>query len=355
MVRLSRRHVCPLLWLGAALLLASSLVPRQLAAQRPFRIYDPFYRSETARRSFFDGYALTAEISYRRPGALQQTSIPVEGEDYQGDYQPAGTADPIGLSFHLDYQLAKPLDLRAILDASSGPTGRRITLSWLALKYYRHLENADYALRFAVDPAPDGHAGFPQMDAAFIHTSALSPIVSSDFAIGMRRVRLGYQQLIMPESPGSFALPGTEEEIAPPPPESEEPLQATVYRRAIGLELHAMLNYSFHFDPARSNLFVALFGDLSSYDLIELRREYLPPEEQGDEALAARVAGTPQPVSPWSSEYRGGVIWLRTGLSFNRPSYRAVPFLAIPLRQWMPEEGRWHRAAAHVGLQFMLR
>ena len=343
---------------GFVLLFAVGPLARHASAQRPFDIYDPFYQSETAQRTFFDGYALTAEVSYRRAGELQQTRLPVEGEDYPLEYQTANTSDPLHLSFHLDYQLASQLDLRAILDASSGPTGRRITLSWLALKYYRHIDHADYALRFAVDPTPDGRPGFPQVDGAFIYTSMLSPTVSSNFAIGMRRVHIGYEKLLVPESPPDKRPSMIQQRmfridslaISPSTPTS-------VYRRAIGWELHAMLNYNFHFDPAGSNFFVALFGDLSSYDLFEMQREHLSSSTAGGESTATYGADntSPEPISPWSSTYRGGVVWLRSGISFDRPSYRAVPFLALPLRQWMPDEGPWRKVAPHVGLQLMLR
>ena len=343
---------------GFTLLLAVGPLARYASAQRPFDIYDPFYRSETAQRTFFDGYALTAEISYRRAGELQQTRLPVEGDDHPLEYQTATTSDPLGLSFHLDYQLASQFDLRAILDASSGPTGRRITLSWLALKYYRHIEQADYALRFAVDPTPDGRPGFPQVDGAFIYTSMFSPAVSSNFAIGMRRVHIGYEKLLVPEAPSSESVSTLQQRLFHVDSlTASSSVPTSVHRRAIGWELHAMLNYNFHFDPAGSNLFVALFGDLSSYDLLELQREHLPSSPADEESAATYGADntSPQPISPWSSTYRGGVIWLRSGISFDRPSYRAVPFLALPLRQWMPDEGPWQQAAPHVGLQLMLR
>lgn len=348
-----------------ALLLCLPLTASDAAAQRPFDIYDPFYRSETARQMFFDGYALTAEVYYRRTGDLQPSSIPVDGETSPQDYQSVpSVADPLGLSFFFDYQLASQLNFRAILDAASGPTGRRITLSWLSLKYHRHLENDDYALRLAVDPTPDGQAGFPQVDAALIYTSALSPLLTSDFAVGIRRVRLGYEDLVVASSdPASEAASIAGLDVLPrialdgdgnaSGSTSQRPV--SIYRRAIGWELHAMLNYNIYLDPAGSNIFVSLFGDVSSYDLVEVHREQRG-RTNGYAGDAARQEKSPTPISPWSSSsYHGGVIWFRSGLSFARPSYRAVPFLAVPLGQWLPAEDDWPKASVHAGLQLTLR
>ena len=64
------------LWLLLGLLLGLGLLPEDALAQRPFRLSDPFYRGETARRHFFDNYALTGEISYRSAGTLQGDGVP---------------------------------------------------------------------------------------------------------------------------------------------------------------------------------------------------------------------------------------------------------------------------------------
>ncbi|HEX7069279.1 MAG TPA: hypothetical protein VF190_00670, partial [Rhodothermales bacterium] len=56
-------------WTSLACLVALAALPA--SAQAPFRVYDPFYRGESARRAFFDGYALTTEIAYRASGSIQ--------------------------------------------------------------------------------------------------------------------------------------------------------------------------------------------------------------------------------------------------------------------------------------------
>jgi hypothetical protein len=297
-----------------ALLVAGGLLPEEADAQRPFRIYDPFYRNETARRSFFDGYAFTTEVSYRAAGAIQ------------GDGRQAVEADPLGLSFRLDYQLTSRLDLSAILDASGSLSGRSLSLSWIVLKYYQHVENTDYAFRLAVDPSSDGLVGFPQLDFAFIATSLLTPMISSDFAIGMRRVRMGYEQLVRNEDPLA-----------------EQP-RAFRYWRAIGVEVHFMMQYSVLLNPARSNVFVAMIAEGGSYELVE------QASPRGGLA-AALGAGAPS----WEGDYRGGVVWIRPGIEYNRPSYQLTPFLNIPLKQWVPEEGDWNEARLHVGFRLMFR
>ncbi len=329
----------------AALLLAVCLlwISAPPAVSQPFDLHDPFYQNESARRAFFDNYALSAQLSYPSSGVLQNERV----------------IDPalIGFSFRADYQVAPQVDVGAIIDASGGSGGRRLSLSWLVLKYYRHVkhERADYALRLAVDPRANGRVGFPQVDVAFIYTSLLSPFISSDFAIGFRRVRMGYRELV-----------STDNELNP---------LDVIYRRAMGWELHAMTSYSMLLNPTGSNVFVALSGDLSQFDIVELNLS----EPAGD--AAARVAPgisygmLPGPAmldgddDPSGGEdladeegaierdYRGGVIWLRAGLTYSRPAYQVRPYVAVPVRQWRPEsfEGGRGRALLHAGLRFTLR
>jgi hypothetical protein len=55
--------------------------------------------------------------------------------------------------------------------------------------------------------------------------------------------------------------------------------------------------------------------------------------------------------------YRGGTIWIRFGVEFNRPSYQVSPFLGAPLKQWTPDaqSGDWPEARLHFGMQLTLR
>ena len=173
-------------------------IPFSALAQRPFLLHDPLYRSEQPQRTFFGGYALTAEVSYRNAGALQ------------GDGLQAVEADPLGVSFRLDYQLASRIDLSAVIDAAGNTTRRGLSLSWLIFKYYERSEQSSMALRLAVDPSFDSRAGFPQIDVAWLSTSYLSPLSSTEFAFGIRRVRLGYEQWLInePNLSNSFVLHG---------------------------------------------------------------------------------------------------------------------------------------------------
>ena len=310
------------------LLLAGSGWPDGAAAQRPLRVYDPFYRDETARRIFFDRYAFTAEVSYRPAGFIQG----------DGDI-PSPNADPLALGLRFDYQLASSFDLSILMDAVGGISGRQLSINWVALKYYRTVETEDYAFRLAVDPSSDGRAGFPQMDLAFLYTSLVAPTVSTDFALGLRRVRIGYQQLVRVDAP---------------PPDVNDPLVTTaperelIRTRALGWEVHLMMTYNILFDPAGSNLFVTLLGEGGRYDLIELgavrgRAGPLGENDLGEDAPRA------------TTRFRGGVVWARTGLEIDRPSYQFAPYLAVPLQQWKPREGEWPRARLHIGVRFMIR
>ena len=304
-------------------------------AQAPFRVYDPFYRGETARRSFFDGYALTTEIAYRASGSIQ-------------DGRQTANADPFGLSFRFDYEIGSNMDVSAIVDAASSIAGRKLTVQWLALKLYHRVEYTDYAFRLAVDPAFDGRVGFPQMDLAFLSTSLLTPNLSSDYALGVRRVRFGFEQL---------RRQPVEVDMVPAPLIAPSDI---VYTRALGWEVHLMMQHALLLNPARSSLFVGLLLDVGRYDLLEtslraaddsvraVMMEYgkLLPANEGDEAVPSAGFG--------GREYRGGVFWLRTGFEYNRPSYQVHPFVSVPLSQWSPADGGV-RSRVSLGVRLILR
>jgi len=306
---------------GLLLFVIAGLGASTAAAQRPVRIYDPFYRDETARRTFFDRYAFTGEISYRPAGLLQSDGLRTPG------------ADPLGLSFRFDYQFATRFDLSVLMDAAGNTSGRTLSINWIALKYYRTVEVTDYALRLAVDPSSDGRSGFPQMDFAFLYTTLMTPDLSTDFAVGLRRVRIGYHQLV-PTDP-----------LPPPDPDdpivSAQPADLEVLRsRARGWEMHMMMSYNIHFDPAGSNLFVTFLGEGGKYDLVEWTSSTEITSEDADRSVL---------------DYQGGILWVRSGLEIERPSYQFKPFLSIPLAQWAPEAGEWPRSRLHIGVQMMLR
>ena len=317
------------LWLLLGLLLGLGLLPEDALAQRPFRLSDPFYRGETARRHFFDNYALTGEISYRSAGTLQ------------GDGVPAASSDLV-FQFRFDYQLSRRFDLSAIMDAAGGAGTRRLTLSWVVLKYYRYVEEtrSDYAIRLAVDPSVNGNMGFPQVDLAFLYTSFLSPVLSSDFVLGIRRVNIGYAQFLPPE-------PLTSDDIF-----VIRPRPTVLFTRALGNEMHVLMNYNLLLDPAESNLFVDFLGEFGSYDVIEA-----PVEANRGLNLADLELGEGVQEEEERTAYRGGTVWMRFGIEFNRPSYQVSPFLGMPLTQWAPQsvDEDWPKSRLHFGFQLMLR
>lgn len=290
-------------------------------AQRPVHMFDPFYRGETAVRTFHNQYAVTAELSFRPPGLLQgESSLSAPGVG----------VNPLGLSLNVDYQLGSRLDLGAFIDATGSAAGRTLGLSWITLKYFKHQEGTDYAIRLALDPSSDGRSGFPQADLGFLYTSALSPQVTADFAFGVRRVQIGFQELV-PSEPVPLD-PG--DPVVTAPGASNELLRG----RARGWEVHASWSHNILFDPAGSNLFVALLAEGGTYDMVEWKAE------SGGGESARSI-----------TEYRGGTLWARSGIEIERPGYQLAPFLSIPFRQWEPNEGEWPKARVRLGLSLMLR
>lgn len=318
-------------------LLVLCVWPQGAAAQRPFVSADPFYRSETARRAFFDNLAVTGELSYRPSGFIQSDGVPAISDD------------PLALSLRLDYQLARHFDLSGIFDAIGGSGGRSITLSWVVLKYYRYLEDADYAFRLAADPSSDGSSGFPQIDLAFLYTSILSPTLSSDFALGVRKVNLAYGQLAPAEEStfpdgGRFVYRPRDFDI--------------IFTRALGTELHLMMNYNAHFDPAGSNVFLTILAEGGRYSLFEstLGENEVSPGVVGNSSLSTQAIQDLAEEEPETeTDYRGGVLWLRAGFEFSRPSYQVSPYVSAPVKQWMPSGGEWPESRFHVGVRLMLR
>ena len=323
------------LLLGLAI--CCGLTATETLAQRPFLAHDALYRSETAERVFFDGYAFTAEVSYRQAGEVQ------------GDGRPTIGSNPLGLAFRLDYQLARRIDLSAIIDASGnsvgasgGVAGRSLSVPWVALKYYWTVDNSDYAFRLAVDPSLDGRTGFSQTDFAFFANTLLSPIFSTDFAIGARRVQRGYERYELREETPD--VEGGQEAL--PPPQLASPSELDLfYTRAMGWEMHLMMSYNVLFDPAGSNLFAAFIVNRGQYELSDFSLD---------------AAGTPtgsgtsaQNEGFYTSEYRGGAVWLRTGVEYNRPAYQVAPFLNWPVKHWTPSGNNAPRI--HVGVRLMLR
>lgn len=288
------------------------------SAQRPFQIYDSFYRDEKASRPYYDRFALTGEVAYN------------PARPTPGDGLASIRPDPFGYSLRFDYQLAEHFDIGIVMDAFGNEAGRSLGVSWVLFKYYRTVDQGDYALRLALDPASDGQGGFPQLDAAFIYSSLLSPEVTTRFTLGGRRVSVGYERLVPLDGPENPT------KVSPILPDF-----GIVPARAIGWEIHAVVSYIAHFDPGGSHIYFSLLGEAGSYELID---EVVPDAVVGEDD---DDAGT--------TDFRGGVVWLRSGLEYSRPRFIVTPFIGLPLRQWAPEEGDWARHRLQVGLRIMIR
>jgi hypothetical protein len=239
-------------------------------AQRPFFANDPLYRDETARRTYHHGYALSGELTYR----------PVNSGA-------SGSTSNVGILFRLDYALAKQFDVSAIVDAFGGLASQNLRLSWLSVRHQWHSDGADMAVRLAFEPRPPigGGIGFRQTDAAFFYSKPLSPSVETEIALGVRNVRNGFR---------SFG----------------ESLDLTETK---GWEVHLVLGYNMIFDPARSHVSLAFGYEAGRYDVSDRVRP--PSSSEADR----------------SSEFSGHVLWIKTGLNWNRPSYQLVPFFSVPI------------------------
>ncbi|MEM8600658.1 MAG: hypothetical protein AAGF99_12120 [Bacteroidota bacterium] len=288
-------------------------------AQRPFETLDPLYQGEEAQRTFYDGFAVSALLDYRPTGLLQASSA-----------SGVGQRSAVSLAGRIDYALMEQVDVAAIVDLSGGIGTGPVALRWLIVKPFWTNEGTDYAVRIAVDPASEGGLGFRQTDVAFLTSSNLSPLVSTDFAIGLRRVRAGVNAALL-DNEGTFDTAGSlfldSERV-----------------RVIGTELHVFWGANFHYDLAGSNVAVALLAEGATYRFVEadVREE------------------VPSPFDTSGDRIRSGIGWLQLGLDFDRPSFQISPHLALPLVVWGDVQGEAVRSGprpnkVRVGLNIMLR
>lgn len=340
------RMLRPLAGLTLAAAVVAGMGLEAAHAQRPFRMHDPFYRDESARRAFFDGFAVTAELSYRAPGTLSNTSAPVpvgQGQPVAAASRAAvpNPAGSLGLVFNVDYQLAPQLDFTAVIDAGGSLTGRSAALSWLSLKRYWHNEGTDYALRLAIDPHPSPRPGFGfrQIDLAGVVTAPLSRRVSLDLMGGVRRAHIGYQQALSASaldfvSPDGRDRPGGESALV----QSD-----IVFSQASGEEVHLMIRYNYHFDLARSHYFASVLYEAGNYAIVE--------------QFLSEIGVAPVPEE--SQSFRAQVVRLRTGVSWHRPSFKVAPFISVPVLTWKRQSKDLldvqGRQRANLGLRVTLR
>jgi hypothetical protein len=283
------------------LIVLTGVVAAPAGAQQPFRVYDPFYRNETARRTFDDDLALSGEVSYTAT---------------RGTTDPATQPDPLEVGLRLDYRLAPHLEVGVVVDVSGVGSGRALRWSWIVGRYGWTVGTYDYAFRLALDPDSDGRVGFPQADFAFVASSPIGPVASSDFAVGVRRVRRGFRQELSEASPPADA-------------------QTFVNGRALGWELHLMVAYTAFLSPSGSRVFASLSVERGDYDLVGVT-------DPGGEPVPTRG-------------FRSGLVWLRPGVEFARPNFRFAPFLGLPVAQWAPEGENIPRLWPQIGVEVTLR
>jgi len=255
-----------------SLQLVCAVSPVVLLAQRPFFANDPLYRDETARRTYYDGYAVSGEVSYRPIDPIY-----------------TGGAASLGVLFRADYEVTSQFDVSAIVDAFGGPQAQSMRLAWIAVKHHWHSEGADMAVRVAFEPRPPigGGIGFRQTDVGFFYSKVLSPTVETVIALGLRHVRTGFQS-----QTADFGYS---------------------VKETRGFEAHLVLGYNLIFDPARSHISLSLGYEGGRYDVTD---RVLPPSV---------------PSPGLTNEFAGHVLWIQTGLHWYRPTYQLVPFVRVPL------------------------
>ncbi len=293
------------------------------AAQGGFQTLDPFYGGETASRAFYGDLAVSAEAAFR------------DG-DLLGLRAPGTPASALALAGRLDYAVLPQVDLSLVADLSGGIGRGPLGLSWVVVKPYWHNEQTDYAVRLAVDPASEGGLGFRQTDVAFLSTTTISPEVSSDLSIGVRRVRTGYTN---PDSLGPAAI--TTGDVGASAGFAFAAVDDAARTRVVGQELRVSWSYSVRFDPAGSRLALGLSAEAGDYALVQ--------------------SGVPDDdVDPSSDRIRSGTGWLRVGLEFSRPTYQLAPFASLPLVTWADVRGEPVRHGprpekVQVGMRITLR
>ncbi len=301
----------------ACLFVAALAAGPAATAQGGFQTLDPFYRGEAAQRSFDGGFALSAEAAVR-------------DADLLGIAEPGTPASPLAFSGRLDYALLPQVDLSLVADLTGGVGRGPMGLSWVVVKPYWHNEATDYAVRIAVDPASEGGLGFRQTDVAFLSTTALSPAVTTDVALGIRRVRTGYTPAADEVLEAGTIGVGAEALLRGAPGDGGV--------RVVGQELRVSWGYNVVFDPAGSRLSLGLVAEAGDYALV--RTDATP--EDGPERI------------------RSGIGWLRTGVEFSRPSFQLAPFLSLPLVTWADVRGEPVRYGPRpeklrAGVRIMLR
>ncbi|MEM0961580.1 MAG: hypothetical protein AAGK21_03420 [Bacteroidota bacterium] len=277
-------------------------------AQAQFQTLDPSYGGETARRAFYGGFAVSGEASYRDGDLVSVPGTPAPSD--------------LSLSARLDYALMPQVDLALVADLSGATAAGRTGLSWVIVKPYWHNEGTDYAVRVAVDPLSEGGLGFRQTDVTFLSTTSLSPTVTGDVTLGIRRVRAGYS-VFRDETPAVDVV-DVEYPDGPFPTVSAslDPARA----RLVGQSVRGSLGYNVLFDPAGSRLSFGLVAEAGDYTILET-----------DGLASGNDAELSEEVE--ADRIRSGVGWVRAGIEFSRPSYQLAPIISVPVVTWADVQG----------------
>ena len=315
---------------GALAAIALGAAPAVLA-QGTLQTLDPSYGGETARRGFYGGFAVSGEAAYRDADLLDRI-------------EPGAPApSDLSLSARLDYALLPQVDLALVADLTGAAQNGRMGLSWVVVKPYWHNEGTDYALRVAVDPVSEGGLGFRQTDVAFLSSTALTPTVTSDLSIGLRRLRTGYSDPVLSE----LEL-GADGEPVVPDSRLNVGSTALVRSRIVGQSIRGAWGYNVLFDPAGSRLAFGLVAEATDYTILQ----------SDDRGLAAGDGGA-EAEEP-SDRVRSAVGWARMGIEFSRPYYQLAPFVSVPVFTWADVQGEPVRHGpriekVRVGLRLTLR
>ena len=312
---------------GLLAALVLGVVPAQ--AQGTFQTLDPSYGGETARRGFYGGFAVSGEAAYRDADLI--------------GFAGTGALADLSLSARLDYALLPQVDLALVADLSGAAQSGRMGISWVVVKPYWHNEGTDYAVRLAVDPVSEGGLGFRQTDVAFLSTTMLSPSVTTDLSLGIRRLRTGYTQV----SGDAVVEPTTEDPLLASRAVLDDGL---VQSQLVGQSVRGSWGYNVLFDPAGSRLTFGLLAEAGSYTVVETRE----PVVEGEDPSGDRGA------EESSDRVRSGVGWIRAGLEFSRPVYQLAPFVSVPVVTWADVQGESVRHGPRLekfrlGLRITLR
>ncbi|MEL6615115.1 MAG: hypothetical protein AAFQ43_05225, partial [Bacteroidota bacterium] len=136
MDRFSRSRLARCTGLLTVIAMATMTAP-EASAQGSFETMDPFYGGESARQTFYDGLAISGEVSYRE-------------RDLLGLSDAATPVTDLGLTARLDYSLLPQVDVSAVADLSGAARRGPLGLSWIVVKPYWRNENTDYAVRVAI-------------------------------------------------------------------------------------------------------------------------------------------------------------------------------------------------------------